>query len=282
MIVPPWTLPPRNPAAFRAKIAALNPKPSPSPQCSDQRLNPRPNRRFGPRAMQRPDLPSLGRLREAAFDRFMEGSADLAQAHHTEMDPGRWERAWTSLREGRIWRALKTACGRDRKGTQSRAAAAEPLNRSAAQQVRAARFADALGGARRARQEHATAISDAEPEGQGRLRGSGGWLSGPGLDNVPGGTVANTGGDPDTGDEVAPDYEGLTPPTEPPEPSKTVHTAEETARNPHAPGFHTAPDGTHYLNFPLQTTARAAAIKVTDLMRAGAALGALMDRGATA
>ncbi|THV42970.1 hypothetical protein [Glycomyces buryatensis] len=203
-IVPAWRYPARDKTAFLAKLHSLQTKPSPVPR---SKVEPQP-RDY--------DLPSLGRLQEEAFGRFLAGSEVLARAHDTEMNPGRWERVWTNLRQGRIAQALSRAFGLSRRRTHV------PV----------------------AKLMTADATTDAD-EPRGRLRGSGGWLSGPAL----------------------PDQ---TPPVSPPQaagldPSKIVHTPAETERDPYAPGFHTAPDGTQYLNFPLCVTAEPEPVEGKDI-----------------
>ncbi|THV40874.1 hypothetical protein [Glycomyces buryatensis] len=139
----------------------------------------------------RPSTPARGfdvphrfsQLREAAFDRFMTGSEVFARAHDTEMTPGRWERTWTKVTgwcKGLIRPAIRSrapeAPAAHRKQPapqptpqptpqpvpqvpQQRTGNDRPRPnpswryRVASHQVRTARFARALGGARLARSE---------------------------------------------------------------------------------------------------------------------------------
>ncbi|THV41223.1 hypothetical protein [Glycomyces buryatensis] len=107
-IVPPWRYPARNKAAFLAKLDAfrvtphrpakpvkLHAKPRPAPK---PKSKPKPNPEPEPDC-QAPEAepPRLDRMREAALSRFLEKSEEFSRAHESEMEPGRWERAWAKV-----------------------------------------------------------------------------------------------------------------------------------------------------------------------------------------
>ncbi|THV40530.1 hypothetical protein [Glycomyces buryatensis] len=119
-------------------------------------------------------------MREAAFDRFMHGSEAFARAHDSEMEPGRWERAWTKttgwckdlIRPAIRRRAPEAPAPQMNQPTPQRQRPTPQIpqqrprqdrprpcpvptwnGRAASHQARTARFATALRGARRARSE---------------------------------------------------------------------------------------------------------------------------------